>query len=108
SDALLNAVPAAGSINYTLNPDLQGLTSVQVLQKIVAYAGQIGLKIIFDHHNDEGNSGAQPNGLWYDVGGASNGTDGAGDVGTVSQQTFLNDWQSFAKLWAGNSTVIGF
>ncbi len=108
SDALLAASPTAGSINYTLNPDLQGLTSIQVLQKIVSYAGQIGLKVIFDHHNNEGEGGAQPNGLWYDVGGASDGTDGAGQAGTVSQQTFASDWQTFAQLWAGNSTVIGF
>jgi VCBS repeat-containing protein len=108
SDALLTASPGAGSINYSINPDLQGLTSIQVLQKIVAYAGQIGLKIIFDHHNDEGAGGAPHNGLWYDVGGASDGTDGAGHTGTVSQQTFLTDWQAFAQLWAGNSTVIGF
>ncbi|MBS0562616.1 MAG: cellulase family glycosylhydrolase, partial [Proteobacteria bacterium] len=108
SDAMLNASPVAGAINYTLNPDLQGLTAVQVLQKIVAYAGQIGLKIIFDHHNNEGLPGAQPNGLWYDVGGASNGTDGAGNAGTVSQATFQSNWVSFAKTWAGNSSVIGF
>jgi endoglucanase len=108
SDALLHASPAAGSINYSLNPTLQGLNSVQVMQQIVNYAGQIGLKIIFDHHNDEGNSGTQGNGLWYDVGGASNNTDGSGDAGTVSQATFLSDWKTFASLWAGNSTVIGF
>jgi VCBS repeat-containing protein len=108
SDALLHASPAAGAINYTLNPDLQGLNSIQVFQKIVTYAGQLGLKIIFDHHNDEGSGGQQKNGLWYDVGGASDGTDGAGNVGTVSQATFQSDWANFASLWAGNSTVIGF
>ncbi|MBS0561034.1 MAG: tandem-95 repeat protein [Proteobacteria bacterium] len=108
SDRLLNSSPASGAINYTLNPDLQGLTSIQVLQKIVAYAGQVGLKIIFDHHNNEASGGAQGNGLWYDLGGASNGTDGDGNVGTVTQATFQNNWVSFAKLWAGNSTVIGF
>jgi VCBS repeat-containing protein len=108
SDALLTASPAAGTIDYTLNPDLKGLNSIQVFQKVVAYAGQIGLKIIFDHHNNEGCGPQQPNGLWYDVGGASNGTDGAGNVGTVSQATFQTNWVNFAKLWAGNSTVIGF
>jgi VCBS repeat-containing protein len=108
SDALLTASPAAGTISYTLNPDLQGLTSVQVFQKIVAYAGQLGMKIIFDHHDNEGSGAQQPNGLWYDVGGASNGTDGAGNVGTVSQATFQTNWVNFASMWAGNSTVIGF
>jgi VCBS repeat-containing protein len=108
TDAMLTASPAPGTINYTLNPTLQGLDSVQVLQQIVAYAGQLGLKVIFDHQNDEGYGGQQANGLWYDVGGASNGTDGEGHTGTVSQQTFLTDTVNFAQLWAGNSTVIGF
>ncbi len=32
------------------NPDLQGLTALQIMDKIVDYAGQIGLRIILDHH----------------------------------------------------------
>jgi aryl-phospho-beta-D-glucosidase BglC (GH1 family) len=109
SDALLNGgVPGKGLINTQLNPDLKGLSAIAVLQKIVAYAGQIGLKVIFDHHNNEGGGGQQPNGLWYDVGGAANGTDGAGNKGTVTQQGFIQDTQKFAALWANNPTVIGF
>jgi endoglucanase len=73
-----------------------------------------GLKVIFDHHNNEataadwGNAAQQTNGLWYDVGPGTDGTDGAGDKGTVSRETFLNDWVTMARHWAGNTTVIGF
>ena len=40
------------------NPDLQGLTGLQIMDKIVAYAGQIGLRIILDHHRSD--AGAAP------------------------------------------------
>ena len=40
------------------NPDLQGLTGLQIMDKIVAYAGQIGLRIILDHHRSTPGAGA--------------------------------------------------
>jgi endoglucanase len=87
-DLLLQQSPAAGKINYTLNPELKGLTSVQVLDKIVNYAGVIGLRIILDHHTDDGGGGQQPNGLWFDKGPGTDGTDGAGNVGTITAALF--------------------
>ena len=54
SDLTLNASPKAGAINFDLNPDLKGLSSMQVMDKIVDYAGTIGLRIIFDHHTNDG------------------------------------------------------
>jgi hypothetical protein len=41
----------------------------------------------------------------YDVGGASDGTDGSGNVGTISDPTFLAVWQTRANLFKGNSAV---
>ena len=82
--------------------------------QLVATCKKYGLKVIFCHHNDEatpadwGNAAQQTNGLWYDAGPGTDGTDGAGDKGTVSNQVFLQDWVKMAKHWAGNSTVIGF
>ena len=112
TDVNLNAVPAntqaLGTIDFSLNPDLQGLTTLQIFQKIVTYAGQIGLKIIFDHHNNEGSGGQQANGLWIDSGPGTDGTDGAGNTGTVTAAKFQQDWVQLAKTFAGNSTVIGY
>ena len=39
---------------------------MQIMDKIVAYAGEIGLKIILDHHRNDSGAGASANGLWYD------------------------------------------
>jgi endoglucanase len=48
-----------------INTDLQGLNSLQILDKIVAYAGQFGLRIILDNHRSEAGNSAEANGLWY-------------------------------------------
>lgn len=82
--------------------------------ELVAACGKDGLKVIFDNHNNEAtpaswsNAAQQTNGLWFDVGPGTDGTDGAGDKGTVSSERFLQDWVTMAKHWAHNSTVIGF
>lgn len=80
-------------INYTLNPDLQGLDGLQVMDKIVAYAGQIGMKIILDDHRASAGSGPNADGLWYDQ--------------NYSAATWLSDWKMLAQHYAGNPTIIG-
>jgi hypothetical protein len=41
---------------------------MQLFEKVVDHAGKIGLKVIFDHHNNEGLPAQQPNGLWFNQG----------------------------------------
>ncbi len=112
SDVDLMAMPNANSIDYSQNPDLQGLNTLQIFQKIVAYAGQIGVKIIFDHHTNDGGPGGwggqQANGLWFDSGPGSDGTDGSGTTGTVTAAQFQQDWVTLASTFKGNATVIGY
>jgi len=87
--------PNSDSINFSLNPDLKGLGSLQILDKIVSYAGQIGLRIILDHHSSmHDNHASEP--LWY-IPGSS----------TYTEQAWINDWVMLAKHYAGNATVIG-
>ena len=84
------------------------------LDQLVAACGKVGLKVIFNNHNNEAtsahwnNAAQQSNGLWFDTGPGTDGTDGAGDKGTVSSERFTQDWVTFARHWAGNPTVIGF
>lgn len=77
-----------------INTDLKGLNSLQVLQKIVAYAGQDGLKVILDDHRSEAGNSAEANGLWY--------------TSTYTNQNWLADWDTIATMFANNPTVIGF
>jgi endoglucanase len=77
-----------------INTDLAGLNSLQVLQKIVAYAGQEGLKVILDDHRSEAGDSAEANGLWY--------------TSTYTNQDWINDWVTLATIFANDPTVIGF
>jgi aryl-phospho-beta-D-glucosidase BglC (GH1 family) len=77
-----------------INADLRGLNSLQVLDRIVAYAGSIGLKIILDHHRSEAGNSAEANGLWY--------------TAAYPESAWIADWVALARRYAGNATVIGF
>jgi endoglucanase/chitinase len=94
--------------NATLHRDLARI------DQVVAAAGQYGVKVIIDHHADEAPSPAnhwlpqQPNGLPIDSGPGTDGTDGAGDHGTVTIARFVADWVKVARHYANDSTVIGF
>lgn len=110
---IANDTPTGGTINFTANPTMSGLTCLQVFDLIITYCGTIGLRVIIDSHNNEGNntvnSGAnQPNGLWYDVGGGSNGTDEGGNTGSVTSANFTSMWQSLATRWASFSAILGY
>jgi endoglucanase len=76
------------------NPELQGLTALQVTDRIIEYAGHIGLKVILDHHNNECQGGQQSNGLWFDT--------------NISVSEFEHDWLDLARRYKDNGTVIGF
>ncbi len=88
--------------------------AMEQLDTFVAACKKVGLKVIFDNHNNEAtaadwaNAAQQKNGLWFDTGPGTDGTDGAGTKGTVSSEKFKENWVKFAKRWAGESTVIGF
>ena len=78
------------SINYQLNPDLQGLHGLSLLDRIVAGARARGLKIILDRHRP---TAAGQSDLWY--------TD------QVPESRWIADWVMLARHYRGNATVIG-
>jgi endoglucanase len=92
---------------------------VDQLDQMVAAAGNDNLRVIIVDHDNEGNYGSndnytndcaaqQSNGIWYDLGGASNGTDNCNDPGHTTQATFEGDWVWTANHFAHNNTVIGY
>jgi len=78
-------------IDYTLNPDLRGLTSLQVLDRLVDACQERGLKVILDHHRISPWS-TPP--LWHDS--------------TYSTDQWIFDWQRLAARYLGDDTVVGF
>lgn len=93
SSDMLHSTATPGGIDYNKNPDLKGLTALQIMDKIVAYAEQIGIKIILDHHRSSAGNGTSENGLWYDS--------------THTQAAWVADWQMLAERYADNTAVIG-
>ena len=92
-DQLFDAGSTPNSIDFNKNADLQGLTGLQMMDKIVAYAGQIGLKIFLDHHRSEAGNSANASGLWY--------------TSAYPESTWIKNLSTLASRYAGNSTVIG-
>jgi endoglucanase len=90
SDDALKPDAVATSVNTASNPDLIGLTPMQILDKVVTYAGTKGMRIILDRHRP---TSAQQTALWY--------TD------AVPESTWIADWKTLAQHYAGNTTVIG-
>jgi endoglucanase len=92
SNQLFDPGSVPNSIDFSggKNADLQGLNGLGIMDKLVAYAGQIGLKILLDRHRPD--SGAQSP-LWY--------------TAQYSEQRWISDWTMLARRYAGNPTVIG-
>lgn len=90
SNELFEAASTPNGINYELNPDLEGLSGLEVMDKIIAGAGERGLRVILDRHRP--NSHAQSE-LWYTV--------------EISEERWITDWVMLAERYAGNDTVIG-
>ncbi|MFO1081352.1 MAG: Calx-beta domain-containing protein [Reyranellaceae bacterium] len=93
SSELLHTTAAPNGIDFSKNADLQGLSGLQVMDKIVDYAGKIGLRIILDHHRSEAGAGTSGNGLWYNS--------------QYTQAQWVADWQMLASRYGSNPTVIG-
>lgn len=93
SNQLFDAGSTPNGIDFAKNPDLQGLSGLQILDKIVGYAGQIGMRIILDHHRSDAGAGAEGSGLWY--------------TSAYPESRWINDWVMLATRYANNPTVIG-
>ncbi|MFG3688693.1 cellulase family glycosylhydrolase [Micromonospora sp. NPDC047740] len=89
NDALKPGATATG-INDYVNPDLVGLSPLQILDKVIDYAGGKGMRVILDRHRPT-SAGQSP--LWY--------------TSTVSEATWIADWKTLARRYANNPTVIG-
>lgn len=93
SNQLFDSGSTPNGIDFSKNPDLQGLNGLQIMDKIVDYAGQIGLRIMLDHHRSAAGNSANESGLWY--------------TSAYSESRWINDWTMLASRYAGNTTVIG-
>ena len=92
-DQMFDAASKATGIDYAKNPDLVGLSPLEILDRIVDYADKIGLKIVLDHHRNSSGAGSTENGLWYDS--------------KYSEADMTKNWEMLADRYADNTSVIG-
>ncbi|MBP0466918.1 cellulase family glycosylhydrolase [Roseomonas sp. PWR1] len=83
----------ANGIDFSKNPDLVGLSPIQILDKIVDKAGELGMRIILDNHRSAAGAGPNGNGQWVD--------------GGYTEQQWIDTWKMLAGRYAGDPTVIG-
>jgi aryl-phospho-beta-D-glucosidase BglC (GH1 family) len=95
SNEMLRAGMATNSINFAQNPDLQGLTPIECMDKVITYCGQIGLRVILDRHSAKADNYLSED-VWYVAGDSY-----------YTEQRWIDDWTMLARRYAGNSTVIG-
>jgi len=93
SNAMLEPGKMPTHIDYTLNPDLANLTSLEVMDRIIAGAGERDIKVILDNHRSSAGDGPEANGLWY--------------TSEVPQERWIEDWKTLAARYNGDPTVIG-
>ncbi|WMS44684.1 cellulase family glycosylhydrolase [Acuticoccus sp. MNP-M23] len=92
-DAVLDPAAVPNGIDFGLNPDLAGLGGLDILDRIVGYAEDIGLGIILDNHRSAAGDGPNGNGLWYD--------------GPYSQADWIGAWQTLAARYGDSPAIIG-
>ncbi len=90
SNQLFDPSSKPNGISYALNPDLQGLSGLPLMDKIIGYASQIGLRIILDQHRPDVNAQSP---LWY--------------TSAYPESRWLADWTMLAGHYKDNPMVIG-
>jgi endoglucanase len=85
------ANPVIQGVNTAANPDLVGITTLALMDKIVDYCGQLGIRVILDRHRPDSSGQSK---LWY--------------TATVSEATWIADMQALAARYRNNPTVVGF
>lgn len=83
--------PQVGTINSTINSELDGLTSIEVFDKIIAYLNESELYVILDHHR----------------GIAGDGPDGSPVSDVYSYETWLNHWLFMVNRYKHLDYVLG-
>lgn len=88
NDLLRNTRQPTG-IDFALNPQLAGLSGLQILDKVVEGAEKRGLKIILDRHRPDSKGQSE---LWYSP--------------TCSEQQWLADWEALAQRYKDRPAVV--
>ncbi len=92
-EAIDAATRPGNGIDFGQNADLQGLSALEIMDSVIDYADEIGLRVILDHHRSDAGAGPNGNGLWY--------TDG------YSEADWIEMWEALAARYGDSPAVIG-
>jgi len=96
SDQMVQQNPVLGTMNINrngINTDIAAnATALDVLDKIIAHCGTIGLRVILDNHRSNAGNSAQENGLWF--------------TAEYPESTWLANWRTLTTRYLGNTTVV--
>ncbi len=84
--------PDPAYVSFQLNPGLRGLTSLQVMDRIIAGARTRGLRVVLDRHRPDSASQTE---LWYREDRVS------------EEQRWIEDWVRLARRYRDDATVVG-
>ncbi len=90
SNQLFDPGSMPNSIDQNQNPDLIGLTGIQIMDRVITYAGQLGMRVILDRHRPD--SGGQ-SAFWY--------------TSAYPESRWISDWVMLATRYKGNPTIVG-
>ncbi|GIG61990.1 endoglucanase [Longispora fulva] len=90
SDDVFTGTPNGIDFGNGRNADLAGLTSLGVMDKLVGYAGSVGLRVILDRHRPDSTGQSA---LWY--------------TPQVPESTWLAHLRALATRYRGDPTVVG-
>jgi len=95
SNQMVESNPVAGSYALTANPQMQGLTAMQIFDQVVGALTDQQLMVILDNHNSNAEwcCGDDGNTLWENA--------------AYPETNWIADWQGMAQRYAGNPYVIG-
>jgi endoglucanase len=90
SNQLFDPGSTPNSIDANSNPDLMGLSGIQILDKVIGYIASKGMRVVLDQHRPD--SGAQSP-LWY--------------TSQYPESRWISDWTMLAQRYKGNPAVVG-
>ncbi|MAI70290.1 MAG: hypothetical protein CMM01_05195 [Rhodopirellula sp.] len=93
SDELFDAESIPNGIDFSKNPDLEGLNGLEIMDRIVAQADELGLRVILDHHRSAAGNSANESGLWYSA--------------EYPESVWIDHLTRLATRYANNSSVVG-
>jgi endoglucanase len=91
SNQLFDATSTPNSIDFNQNPELSGLSGLEILDRLVDEARARDLRLVLDRHHPDASSASD---LWYSA--------------RYDEQRWIDDWVMLAERYAGDPTLIGF